>query len=248
MTEMCGGKKESVDVSSYKYIASCVLSKNYPDISASALDYVEKRGIQIMRCCVPDYKVKEFEDVMQPSIADRWKSYPYYIPYKEGDTIVSACHNCTNIFSEVHPDVDVISIYELIARDENFVYPDYHGREMTLQDCWRAKDHDEEKKAVRELLRRMNIKVVEMEDDEDFCGISLLRPQPARNPKMAPLHYGPEQTVGKFGTYTPEEQAAIMREHGKKIPTDEVVCYCHYCLEGLRLSGKKSFHVLELLF
>lgn len=33
---------------------------------------------------------------------------------------------------------------------------------MTIQDCWRQYDNQAEQAAVRELLRRMNIEVVEM--------------------------------------------------------------------------------------
>lgn len=30
--------------------------------------------------------------------------------------------------------------------------------------------------------------------------------------------------------------------------TDTVVCYCHYCLEGLIMGGKNGKHMAELLF
>ena len=39
---------------------------------------------------------------------------------------------------------------------------DYGCERMTIQDCWRQYDNQAEQAAVRELLRRMNIEVVEM--------------------------------------------------------------------------------------
>ena len=41
-------------------------------------------------------------------------------------------------------------------------YPDYVCERMTIQDCWRQYGNQAEQAAVRELLRRMNIEVVEM--------------------------------------------------------------------------------------
>jgi len=232
----------------YKYIASCVLTRDYPELSRKAISYVKSLGIPISRCCVAKYKVKEFEDSVDPSIRDEWKSLPHHLPIENTDTIVSVCHNCTNIIAETIPGVKIISLYELILNDENFIYPDYHNEEMTIQDCWRASDHFEEKKAVRALMKKMNIKIREIKEPEDFCGISLFRPQPPRNPIMAPKHYGPQSTVGKFGTYTAEEQVELMKKHAEKIETDKVVTYCHYCQKGLELSGKESLHIIELLF
>ena len=231
-----------------KYIASCVFSRDYPQLSKKVLTYMEQAGLPVMRCCFPSYKVREFEDAMAETIKADWCRLPHYIPVEDGDTIISVCHNCTNLIVETKPKAKVVSLYEWILADKKFIYPDYQGREMTIQDCWRAADHYEEKKAVRMLLEKMNIRAREIAEPEDFCGLSLLRPQPARNPKVAPKHYGPEKTVGKFGTYTLEEQKAIMLKHAEKIRTEEVVCYCHYCLKGLELSGKKSYHIVDLLF
>ena len=39
-----------------------------------------------------------------------------------------------------------------------------------------------------------------------------------------------------------------MREHCKKIATDKVVAYCHYCVNGLKLGGKQAKHLASLLF
>ena len=39
-----------------------------------------------------------------------------------------------------------------------------------------------------------------------------------------------------------------MVEHCRRYETDTVVCYCHYCLEGLLCGGKDGRHLAELLF
>ena len=44
------------------------------------------------------------------------------------------------------------------------------------------------------------------------------------------------------------EKKRLMEEHCAQIATDKVAAYCHYCLLGLNLGGKKGFHLARLLF
>ena len=45
------------------YIASCVFSSQFPELSYRIQDYVRERfGMQIVRCCIPKYKLKDFEE------------------------------------------------------------------------------------------------------------------------------------------------------------------------------------------
>ena len=83
--------------------------------------------------------------------------------------------------------------------------------------------------------------------DTRFCGVSLLRPQPPRNPKLAPKHYV-DGAQGLFLPHTEDEQKTILSEYCQSLPTDTVICYCPYCLEGLLLGGKDAKHIARLLF
>lgn len=233
------------------YIASCVFTAKYPELSMKIQRYIkDKYDIPIVRCCVPKYKLREFTEQIPEGYRESWSSMPDCADFQPGDTVYSLCHNCSNIIEETKPGVHVVSLWELILTDENFPYPDYEQRKITVQDCWRAKERLSEQKAVRSLLQKMNLDIVELRDNydrTDFCGTSLYRPQPARNPKMAPLHYG-ENARGKFLPHTLEEQESIMKEYCGQFSTDVVVCYCHYCLEGLVLGGVDGKHIAELLF
>lgn len=158
--------------------------------------------------------------------------------------------NCSAIFEERHPEIQRKSFWELILEDKNFQYPNHHGEAITIQDCWRSKENFVEQEAVRELLRRMNFKVVELPENHEetkFCGVSLYQPQPPRNPKLAPRRflYGAQ---GLFQEHTPEQKKLLMEEHCAQIRTEKVVAYCHYCVRGLKLGGSQVFHLAELLF
>lgn len=91
---------------------------------------------------------------------------------------------------------------------------------------------------------------VELEDNYSntrFCGNSLYQEQPARNPILAPKHYK-ENIEGLFVPHTEDEQRKIMTDYCKVYQTETVVCYCHYCLEGLKMGNVNGIHIAELLF
>ena len=234
------------------YIASCVFTSQFPELSMKIQKYVRDRfGHEIVRCCVPKYKIREFEEKMpEGTPRDCWHDLPDSGQSTKGDQVYSLCHNCNNILEEMHPEVQVHSLWELLDSDDAFPLSDYHGMKMTVQDCWRSKDRKEEQDAVRSLLKKMNIEIVELgknRDLTDFCGASLYRAQPPRNPKLAPKHYV-EGAAGKFVPHTPQEQEEIMRQYCGQFLTDKVVCYCHYCLEGLKMGGSDAVHLAQLLF
>lgn len=236
----------------FRYIASCVFTRDYPELSFRIQDYLKDTfGMEIIRCCTDRYKVRDFEELMPPSVRDRWKGTTHHIPFDKDTVMVSLCHNCAAIFRESHPEVKVISLWEfLLEHDPTFPFPDYGGESMALQDCWRSHDDRAEQDAVRALLGKMNIKVVELEPnraDTRYCGVSTMRPAPRRNLVMAPERFVKNAT-GLFLPHTPQQQKEAMQQYCRRIPTESVVAYCHYCTEGFRLAGQKNFHLAELMF
>ena len=233
------------------YVASCVFTEEYPALSRKVQAYVRERfDLPIIRCCVDKYKISEFEERMPENYRDEWRSIKHFEKFPAGSTMVSICHNCSAIFEEQHPEILRESIWELILSDENFSYPNHHGEAITIQDCWRSKENFAEQEAVREILRRMNFKIVEMPENHaetKFCGVSLYQPQPPRNPALAPKRFL-QGAKGLFQQHTDDEKFQLMHEHCAAIRTEKVAAYCHYCLRGLKLGSKTAFHLAELLF
>lgn len=234
------------------YIASCVFTAQFPELSGRIQEYVrEALGLSVVRCCVPRYRLRDFEDRMpEGALRDCWRALPDSGDFGPGDEVYSLCHNCNNIIEETRPGVTVRSLWELLDADAGFPLPEYRGMTATVQDCWRARDRRAEQDAVRSLLGKMHIECVETapsREHADYCGASLYRPQPPRNPRLAPKHYV-EGAQGLFQPHTEAEQAALMREHCRRYTTDKVVCCCHYCLEGLRLGGVEGIHQAQLMF
>lgn len=240
----------------YRYVASCNFTLYFPELSQKVLEYMEKRpDVDVIRCCTKGYKVKYFDDEIEkksPEVAKEWRDTTHYKDFDDDATMVSVCHNCTAIFQESQPDVKVVSLWEYILENvPDFPYPDYGGVEMTLQDCWRQHDNVAEQNVVREILKKMNIKVVELEKNRQnttYCGISTLRPAPRRNLVMAHERFVTNASEGIFKEHTPEEQRKYMEDYCNQIKTDAVVTYCHYCSQGFNLIGQKNYHLADLLF
>lgn len=57
-----------------------------------------------------------------------------------------------------------------------------------------------------------------------------------------------DNAVGLFEAHTEEEQDRLMRVHCAQYGSDAVICYCHYCLEGLRVGASRSYHIADLIF
>ncbi len=234
------------------YIASCVFTSQFPERSRQIQALVKERyGLEVVRCCVQNYKLREFTERMpEGECRAHWAALPDSADFRQGDRVWSLCHNCNNIIEETRPGVEVHSLWELLDGDESFPFPNYEGLTVTVQDCWRSRDRADEQAAVRSLLEKMRIRFVEADENHEkteFCGASLYRAQPPRNPKLAPKHYV-EGAAGKFVPVPPEELERLMLEHCAGYRTDTVVCYCHYCLEGLRLGGVDGLHIAQLLF
>ena len=104
---------------------------------------------------------------------DSWRSLPDSGDFSKGDKVYSLCHNCNNIIEEMHPGVQVYSLWELIDSDDSFPLPYFDGKKVFVQDCWRSRDRKPEQDAVRSLLRKMHFEIMELpanRERTDFCG------------------------------------------------------------------------------
>ena len=231
------------------FIASCIFTIRYPELSFRVQKYVADRfGMKILRCCIPNYMVQEFENQISENFRAEWKNLQTGMIFQPEDETYSICHNCMNITEEFR-HAKAFSLWELLLEDSKFEFPNLPW-EVTIQDCWRSRQRSNEQDAVRKILSRMHMKIHEAEKNHaetDFCGNSLYRQQPSRNPKLAPKFYR-DGAVGKFEPHSFEEQVELMKNYRLTLPTEKVICYCHYCHEGLKLSGDGSYHLAELLF
>ncbi len=59
------------------YIASCVFTSKYPELSCKIQQYVSERfNISVVRCCVPNYQTAHFRRQMPEGYRVRWNELP----------------------------------------------------------------------------------------------------------------------------------------------------------------------------
>ena len=124
-----------------------------------------------------------------------------------------------------------------IDKLDNFDFPDYHGQKMYLQDCFRDRNHPEVHQAVRNLLKKMNIEVIETKNNKDnsiFCGT---------------LHYESKELDDTHLSHYPKDvQEKYMQEYVQQFDNKKIICVCNRCLKGILLGKGNGVHLLELLF
>ena len=122
------------------YVASCLFTARFPETSLRIQNYIRtKPDIKTVRCCIPNFKVEHNTNrIPSPSVRQVWEQLPVSEVFQSDDTVISVCHNCTNIVEEWRAGTKAVSLWEIIDRDPSFVFPDYDGLEVTVQDCWRT--------------------------------------------------------------------------------------------------------------
>ncbi|MFA5527703.1 MAG: hypothetical protein WC996_03735 [Peptostreptococcales bacterium] len=208
------------------FLPSCKVKAYTPEGSRIIKDYLETNyDIEVTGCCKINYK-----------------------SFTGKDRIVYLCNSCAAHTEESTPS-NMISLWELIDQDDNFDFPDYSGRKMAIQDCWRSYDRKSQQVAIRSLLEKMNIEVEEMDENFEktrFCGISTLKDLPIISGKLAPRRFT-EDAEGLFLPHSEEDKQRLMEKHCQEIHSDEVICYCTACIEGISLGEKKGYHLLDVL-
>ncbi len=202
------------------YFPSCNFTAASPEAAKRIRSYLSER-MPVAGCCRTDKTV-----------------YP-------GDAVaVYFCQACRETLETKAAPMACENLFVYLNRDDAFPWPDYTGLTAHVQDCWRDREHPEIFDAVRSVLQKMNITVVELEEKRDhsvFCGNLHFEPKKPENRRLMaqypglPIYEMPE-----------EVQAALMREQVEKYTCPLVVCYCNRCVKGVTAGGGKAVHLLEL--
>ena len=203
------------------YFPSCVFRQMAPDTAKAIRAYLSGR-MPAAACCRVDK-----------------------LRYERGSTALYICQACRETLEERAPGkFRTRNLVEYMLEDPAFAWPEYSGMTVTVQDCWRDREHPEIFAAVREALRRMKIGVTEMEENREntvYCGNLHFEPKKPENVELLRLYRGSPLYA------LPEDvQLALMREQAEKYPCDTVVTYCNRCTSCIRTTGTKAIHLMEL--
>jgi Fe-S oxidoreductase len=144
-----------------------------------------------------------------------------------GSKIINICPGCDKRFGNDYKDVSTISLWEILAGSHFFTFPDYKGYFMSIIDACPTRDQDRVLNAVRTLLLKMNITLVEPENTRTkstCCG------------------------DGSYGEIPTNQVKELMIKRASEMPLGDVVVYCISCIKSVFNGGKKPQYLMDLLF
>ncbi|QJW47894.1 (Fe-S)-binding protein [bacterium BFN5] len=191
---------------SQAYAPGCALMIYKPDLAKKIIDFLNFASGGIaghLTCCRHDPKLQV------------------------GTTVINTCAGCDRRYRELYEGISTISLWEIIAESDNFPFPDYNGIEMSIHDACPTRTEARVHHAVRKLLARMNIKIIEPEHTRTqatCCGDSF------------------------FGVLASEAVKEQMKRRAAEMPADQVVVYCISCIKAMHIGGKQPRYLVDLLF
>lgn len=144
-----------------------------------------------------------------------------------GSVIINICAGCDRRFRSLYEGVSTVSLWDIIDESSKFEFPDYGGAGMSLQDPCPVRTQPKIHRAVRNLLKKMNISLEESEHhggNSVCCGDSL------------------------YGHADIESVLSKMKERAGSMPCDEVAVYCVSCIKAMYSGGKPPRYLPDLLF
>jgi Fe-S oxidoreductase len=146
---------------------------------------------------------------------------------EQGTRVINVCAGCDRRFRELYDGVSTVSLWEILGASAAFPFPDYQGEEMSILDACPTRNQTRVHDAVRALLQRMNIRVVEprlTRERGTCCGDS------------------------GYGTLPVEKVKGMMRRRAAEMPREDVVVYCISCIKALHIGGRRPRYLVDLLF
>lgn len=145
---------------------------------------------------------------------------------EKGSVIINVCAGCDRRFSSLYEGIATLSLWEILDSLDSFPYPNYRGLKLSVHDPCPVRKKTQVHLAVRNLLGKMNIDVIETK----FTGT---------------------KSVCCGDDFYPKVPLAKVHNHMKKradsMPCDDVCVYCVSCIKSLYIGGKTPRHLIDLL-
>lgn len=148
-------------------------------------------------------------------------------PFSEKTNIINICPGCDKRFKNDYEQTSTISLWEILAKTEDFPFPDYKGKTMTILDACPTRNENYVQESIRTLLRRMNINLIEPEKTRNkstCCGDSF------------------------YGSIPLSQVKEQMIKRTTEMPVNDVVVYCVSCTKSIFIGGKQPHYLIDLLF
>lgn len=143
-----------------------------------------------------------------------------------GATIINNCAGCDRRFRSEYQGIQTITIWEILDHLDGLCLPKYDGLTVSVHDSCSFRQKPQVHAAVRNLLRKMNIKVMESE----FSGTKSIC------------------CGDNFYSHIPNDQVVeFQKKRAAQMPCDDVVVYCIGCVRSMTVGGKRPLYMPDLI-
>ncbi len=144
-----------------------------------------------------------------------------------GRCVINVCPGCDRRYRENYANPSTVSLWEVLAESDEFPFPNYDGKQMTIIDACPTRDQPRIHNAVRELAKKMNIIIVEPErtrKDSTCCGDIF------------------------YGSLPVDEVLSQMKAKAATMPVNDVIVYCVSCAKAMFNGRRSPRYLVDLLF
>jgi Fe-S oxidoreductase len=204
----------------YLFFPGCRLGASNPEYVLRASEFLAKEysaGVFVSCCGAPAYWAGEDEAL--GSLLGRIRS----VWNEAGRPVfVFACAYCSKVFDLFLPEIDKISLYELLSKAP---VPHFGGFDaMAVFDPCAARDDASAQTGARDVAAKAGIRLHEMPEKNRCCG------------------YG-----GHMRTVNPELYGRIVSNRVSESELPYIV-YCANCRDVFTAAGKACVHILDIAF
>ena len=143
-----------------------------------------------------------------------------------GATIINNCAGCDRRFRSLYDGIQTISLWEVLDAIPALPLPTYDGMQLSVHDSCSFCKKPQVHAAVRSLLDKMHIEVVESPysgTKSICCGDNF------------------------YGHIPLEEVHAFQKKRASQMPCQDVAVYCVSCIKSMHIGGKTPHHMLDLV-
>lgn len=144
----------------------------------------------------------------------------------QGSTIINNCAGCDRRFRSLYEGIRTISLWEVLDSIEALPLPDYAGMTLSVHDSCSYRPKPQVHAAVRSLLDKMNIKVI----DSEFSGTKSI---------CCGDNFYPRLSI--------EKVTELQKKRAAQMPCQDVAVYCVSCIKSMAIGGKTPHHMTDLV-
>jgi len=144
----------------------------------------------------------------------------------KGSTIINNCSGCDRRFRSLYDGIVTVTIWEVLDSIESLELPDHTGLTLSVHDSCSFRHKPQVHEAVRSLLCKMNISIIESE----FCKTSSI---------CCGDNLYPHVSI--------EEVTAFQKKRAAQMPCEDVAVYCVSCINSMAVGKKIPHHMVDLV-